>query len=91
MTSLRIPALALTVMSALGLLGAAQSGQGIRRSAAYEREMQNPPKILPTLIRKQSLPLPGSATVPLCVAAAVPVEVRTLIGPSANSLKACGG
>src|SRR5882724_46339 len=42
MTSQRIPALALTVVAALGLLGTAQSGQGIRRSAAYEREMQNP-------------------------------------------------
>src|SRR5258708_16880083 len=42
MTSPRIPALALTVVAALGLLGTAQSGQGIRRSSAYEREMQNP-------------------------------------------------
>ena len=42
MTSQQIPALALTVLTALSLLGAAQSGQGIRRSAAYEHEMQNP-------------------------------------------------
>jgi hypothetical protein len=42
MTSLWIPALTLTVATALSLLGAAQFGQGIRRSEAYEREMQNP-------------------------------------------------
>jgi Domain of unknown function (DUF4159) len=38
----RILTLSLTVASASGFLGAAQTGQGLRRSAAYEREMQNP-------------------------------------------------
>ena len=42
MTSQRMRALGLTVASALTLLNAAQFGQGMRRSAAYEREMQNP-------------------------------------------------
>src|SRR6266403_2035667 len=42
MTSQRMLALGLTVASSLTLLNAAQFGQGMRRSAAYEREMQNP-------------------------------------------------